>query len=806
MENKPKDELELNELITMPMLALRGLVLFPQMVLHFEVGREKSVSALNESMKTGQQIFLVAQKDIKIDNPTVNDLYKVGVVAEVRQILKSQGNTLRVLVAGTYRAQLIEMVDSGKHLQAVIQKFPLKIPKIKRTALVDALMRTVKELFEEYCFLTPKMPRDMVVNSLSTDDPVYLCEYITANIPLEVEEKQRILEESAPSKRLELLAGILENENSILGLERDIYDKVKEQIDQNQREYFLREQMKIISDELGESDSPAEEADDYYKKISALKLDMECEKKLIQEADRLSRLPSGTQEAAVLRTYLDTCLELPWNTVTKEKTDLVRAEKILNADHYGLTKVKERILELVAVRSLAPDIKGQIICLVGPPGVGKTSIAKSVARALGRRYTRVSLGGVRDESDIRGHRKTYVGAMPGRIITAIKLAGSKNPILLLDEIDKLGNDFRGDPSSELLEVLDSEQNSAFRDHYIELPFDLSAVLFITTANDRDAIPAPLLDRMEVVELNSYTREEKFNIAKKYLVPKQTKRHGLGTKTIKIADDALYALTDNYTREAGVRNLERTIASLCRKAAKKIVAGEKSKINITNQNITDFLGVRKYKPEMIEQINEIGLVNGLAWTSVGGEMLQVEVAILDGTGKIELTGQLGDVMKESAHAAISYIRSRAASFNIEPDFYKNKDIHIHIPEGAIPKDGPSAGVTMCTAVISALSGIAVRCDVAMTGEITLRGRVLPIGGLKEKTMAAYRAGVKIVIIPADNEPDIAELDPVVTNNIKFVPAKQIDTVLKTALVSSCENQKKAPVLPVVKQAEHAVITQ
>lgn len=795
-----------NELIKMPMLALRGLVLFPQMVLHFEVGREKSVFALNEAMQTGKQIFLVAQKDIKEDSPVMNDLYKVGVVAEVRQILKAQGNTLRVLVAGSYRAKLVDMSDEGTYLQAIVEKHPLKTMRVPHTALVDALMRTVKEMFEEYCFLTPKMPRDMIVNALSSDDPVYLCEYITANIPLEVEEKQSVLEESSISKRLELLAGILENENSILGLERDIYDKVKEQVDQNQREYFLREQMKVISEELGDTDSPAEESDDYHTKISALKLNEECDKKLRQEADRLSRLPGGSQEAAVLRTYLDTCLEMPWNTLTKEKTDLERAKKILDADHYGLQKVKERILELVAVRKLAPEIKGQIICLVGPPGVGKTSIAKSIARALGRKYVRVSLGGVRDESDIRGHRKTYVGAMPGRITTALTLAGSKNPIILLDEIDKLGNDFRGDPSSALLEVLDSEQNYAFRDHYIELPFDLSEVLFITTANDRDAIPPPLLDRMEIVELNSYTREEKFQIAKKYLVPKQAKRHGLSGKTFKIADDAIYALTDNYTREAGVRGLERTIASLCRKAAKKLVAGEETKVTVGNANIVSFLGVRKYKPEVIEQVNEVGLVNGLAWTSVGGEMLQIEVAILNGTGKIELTGQLGDVMKESAHAGISYIRSRGDTLNIEEDFYKTKDIHIHIPEGAIPKDGPSAGITMCTAVISALTGVPVRSDVAMTGEITLRGRVLPIGGLKEKTMAAYRAGVKTIVIPSENEPDIAELDPIVTKNIRFVPAKQIDTVLKTALVSDYERQTLKVQLPNAKNAEKTIVTQ
>lgn len=802
MEEKCKEQ---ETPVTMPMLALRGLVLFPNMVLHFEVGREKSMSALNQAMKNDQKIFLVAQKDVKVEDPGEKDLFRVGVVAKVRQILKAQGSTLRVLVEGDYRAKMLRLNDAGNYLEATVENYPLKTPRYPRTALCDALMRTVKDMFEEYCYLTPKMPREMIVNALSSEDPVYLGEYITANIPLNVEEKQSILEESVIVKRLETLAGILENENNILSLEKDIYDKVKDQIDQNQRDYFLREQMRVISEELGETDNPIEEADEYRAKIDKLALPEESDQKLRQEVERLSRVPGNSQEAAVIRTYLDTCIELPWNTTTKEKADVARAKKILDADHYGLAKVKERILELVAVRKLAPDIKGQIICLVGPPGVGKTSVAKSIARALGRNYTRISLGGVRDESDIRGHRKTYVGSMPGRIINALKLAGSKNPLILLDEIDKLGNDFRGDPSSALLEVLDSEQNSAFRDHYIEIPFDLSDVLFVTTANNLDAIPDPLRDRMEVIELSSYTREEKFQIAKKYLTPKQAKRHGLGAKTFKLTDDAIYALTDFYTREAGVRTLERTVASLCRKAAKQIVAGEQKKVTISGKNITEYLGPHKFRPETVEPKNEIGLVNGLAWTSVGGEMLQIEVAILDGSGKVELTGQLGDVMKESAHAAISYIRSRAASLHIEPDFYKTKDIHIHIPEGAIPKDGPSAGVTMCTAVVSALSGAPVRYDVAMTGEITLRGRVLPIGGLKEKTMAAYRAGIKTVVIPKENEPDLAEIDPVVASHIQFVPADQIDTVLKTALISAYESRCVPPELASVSRVKAGEIS-
>lgn len=793
-ENKllePQNSQKQPEPVKMPMLVLRGLVLFPEMVLHFDVGREKSILALNEVMNASRQIFLVAQKDIRDDEPKIEDIYKIGVVAQVKQIIKSQSGTWRVLVEGLYRAKMQEMISETPYFEVMIIPFPLK-PLRKKSAMCDALMRTVKELFEEYCYLTPRMPKELVVNALISEDPVYLAEYIAGNIQMETSDKQTILSQSDPLKRLELLAHLLESENNILSLEQDIQQKVHSQIDKNQREYYLREQMKAISGELGEED-PQEETGEYFEKIDKLKLEKEITEKLYKEVDRLGKLPYNSNEAGVIRSYLDTVLELPWNKKTTDKIDIKKAQTLLDKEHFGLKKVKERILELLAVRKLAPDIKGQIICLVGPPGVGKTSIANSIAKSIGRKYVRISLGGVRDESDIRGHRKTYIGSMPGRIITAMKQAGSANPLMLLDEVDKLGNDFRGDPSSALLEVLDSEQNHAFRDHYIEVPFDLSDVLFIATANDLGSIPGPLRDRMEIIELSSYTREEKFHIAKEHLLQKQLKRNGLTASKAKLTDDALYALIDNYTREAGVRSLEREIASLLRKAAKRLVAGESKKVVINNDTITDFLGPRKFKPELIQANDEIGMVNGLAWTSVGGEMLQVEVAILDGTGKLELTGSLGDVMKESAHAAVSYIRAHWEKYGIEHDFYKTKDIHIHVPEGAVPKDGPSAGVTITTALVSALAQIPVHREVAMTGEITLRGRVLPIGGLREKTMAAYRAGIKTVVIPQENEPNIDEIDSEVREALQFIPAEKIDTVLETALLYKPKKKASAPAL-------------
>jgi len=764
-----------------PLLALRGLVLFPNMVLHFDVGRQKSMLALNDVMSKNRKILLVAQKDVRDDEPTAKQLYNVGVVAEVRQIVKSSNNSLRVLVEGLYRARVLNVYQEEPFFKAEIDELPMPRPRILRSAMVDALMRTVKDLFEEYCYLSPKMPQDMVTNVMMSDDPIYIAEYIAGNISLPVPEKQKVLELNSPLRRLEYLAHILESENEILSLEQDIHDQVREQIDKNQREYYLREQMKIISAELGDSDNPFEEIEKYTTAIMKLGLpEADCQT-LIKEAERLGKMPSNSHEAGVVRGYLDTVLALPWNNYTKDKIDIAKARKLLDKEHYGMKRVKERVLEILAVRKLAPELKGQIICLVGPPGVGKTSIARSIAQTMNRKYARMSLGGVRDESDIRGHRKTYIGAMPGRIINAIKQAGSANPLLLLDEIDKLGSDFRGDPSSALLEVLDSEQNFAFRDHFIEIPFDLSNVLFIATANDLGGIPGPLADRMEIIELSSYTREEKFQIAKRHLLPKQLERNGLKSSMLKISDSALYAVIDGYTREAGVRTLERTISSVCRKAARQIVEDNTARVSVTAKNLTDFLGPIKFRDDPTSRQDQVGVANGLAWTAVGGEMLQVEVAVMEGSGKNQFTGSLGDVMKESVSAAITWIRGHADRYGIDPDFYKNKDIHIHFPEGAVPKDGPSAGITTATAIVSALSGIQVRHDLAMTGEITLRGRVLPIGGLREKSMAAYKNGMKTVLIPEGNKPDLAELDPVVLEHIEFVPVSKVEQVLEQALV-------------------------
>ena len=765
---------------TMPAIALRGLVLFPKMVLHFDIGREKSILALNHAMENDRRIFLTAQADVQDDNPGPKDLYQVGVVAQVQQVIRVQGSGLRVMAEGLYRAKMVRVRQEEPYFVADIRAFPTRRLSAASQDMASALIRTVKNLFQEYCELSPKMPKELVLGVMMSEDPALLSEYIAGNVPLPVEEKQEVLEQSNLLRRLEILAEIFENENEILRLEAGIYEKVKSRVDRNQKDYYLREQLKVISEELGEDDSPENEINTYLEKIEALKLSDEVRDKLTKEANRLSKMPGSSQEAAVIRGYLDICLELPWNTLKPVKADIAQAKKILDHDHYGMEKIKDRVLESIAVRALAPNIKGQILCLVGPPGVGKTSIAKSVAKATGRDYVRISLGGVKDESDIRGHRKTYIGSMPGRMIDAMRRAGSRNPLMLLDEVDKLGSDYKGDPSSALLEVLDAEQNHAFRDHFIELPFDLSDVMFIATANNADTIPAPLYDRMEVIELSSYTREEKFHIAKDYLIPKQRERHGLNGRQARITDEALYVIIDSYTRESGVRRLERSVASVFRKCAKRIVAKESKQIIVTPANLGDLLGPKKYHPDALASRDEVGVVNGLAWTSVGGEMLQVEVAVLDGNGKLELTGNLGDVMKESAHAAVSYLRAHADAYGISRTFYKDKDIHIHVPEGAVPKDGPSAGITICTALLSALSDIPVKFDVAMTGEITLRGRVLPIGGLREKTMAALRNNIKTVVIPADNEPDIAELDPAVKKAIHFVIARNIGDVLPVAL--------------------------
>lgn len=763
----------------MPLLALRGLVVFPEMVLHFDVGRRKSIQALNEAMSGDQLIFLVTQRDIKDDEPGMDELYGVGVVAKIRQVLRLSGDNVRVLVEGLYRAKLEALVQTEPYYMAHIRECLER--RVSGVLHIQALLRECRAYFEEYASLVQKISPDVMLGVSSADNVGYLADYIASNIQLPPEEKQQILETVNPEKRIEALMLILARECSILSLEQDIQEKVRQQIDRNQKEYYLREQLKAISLELGDSDNPQDEAEEYRKKITALQLGVEAEEKLLSECDKLFKMPAGSHEATVVRGYLDTCLSMPWKTYSRDNLDLSAAEKVLDRDHYGMKKVKERILETLAVRKLAPDIRGQVLCLAGPPGVGKTSIAKSIATAMGRKYVRVSLGGVRDEADIRGHRKTYIGAMPGRIMNAVRQAGTTNPLILLDEIDKMGNDFRGDPSSAMLEVLDAEQNFAFRDHFLEIPFDLSQVLFITTANDVSAIPAPLYDRMEIISLPSYTAEEKFHIAKEHLLKKQANRHGLNLRSLRISDEALRLVIDGYTREAGVRGLERAIAKICRKCARKLADGEGKSVKVAVDSLEEYLGPRKYKDDSIYQKDEIGVVNGLAWTAVGGETMPVEVAVLDGSGKLELTGSLGDVMKESARTAISYVRSRAAELRIDRDFYKNKDIHIHVPEGAVPKDGPSAGVTVATAMISALTGIAVKHDVAMTGEITLRGRVLPIGGLREKAMAAYIHSMKTVIIPKDNEPDLAEIDEVVRESLRFVPADHLDTVIQHALV-------------------------
>lgn len=779
----------------LPVLALRGLVIFPGMLMHFDVGRKKSINALNLAMANDQRIFLTAQSDITNNDPPADELFRVGCIAKIRQILRSSGDVVHVVVEGERRGVALSIDDDADCFMGSIQ------PRTDRQSRVGsdyitALIRHVRAVFAKYAEVCPRLAPDIGMNVLSSDDPSYLADYIASNIPIALELKQELLEQFSPVKRLETLAGILLNECEYLRLEQEIGDKVRGQIDDNQREYYLREQMKVISEELGDDVTPEEESDQYRAKISALKAPDDIKDKLNKEVDKLFKMPAGSHEATVVRGYLDTCIELPWGVYTTDKINIEKARKILDKDHYGMEKVKERILELLAVYRLNPDIKGQIICLSGPPGVGKTSVAKSVAKCMGRNFARISLGGVHDEAEIRGHRRTYIGAMPGRIISAVKQAGSSNPLILLDEIDKLGNDYKGDPSSALLEALDGEQNSTFNDHYIDMPFDLSKVLFLTTANDLSTVPAPLLDRMEVIELSSYTHEDKFRIAKEYLVKKQFAKHGLTSKTCRIDDGALHAVIDGYTSEAGVRRLERTIGSLCRKAAVGLVEERYKKAVIKAGDLEKLLGPVKYKPDALLDSDEIGTVNGLAWTAVGGTLMQLEVAALEGKGNIETTGSLGDVMKESAKTAVSYVRSRYRDFGLDKDFYKKLDLHIHAPEAAVPKDGPSAGVTITTALVSALTNIPVRRDVAMTGEVSLRGRVLPIGGLKEKSMAAYRAGIKTVFIPKDNLSDLAEVDPVVKAAITFIPCENVQTVISGALSSPLAAPKKPDDKPMI----------
>lgn len=771
-----------------PAISLRGLVVFPSMVLHFDVGRERSVNALKHAAETDGKVFLVAQKDASVTDPDLKDIYEVGTVAEVRQLLSTPDGSTRVLVEGLYRAKRTAYKGTDEYLAFEVKELPQRGGSISENTAA-ALNRSIKDIFVEYAQLVPKMPRELYEGIMTENDTVKLFDKVVFNTVLRLEDRQTLLETNGIQRRCLALISMLHSEIEIIGTEMEIQEQVREAVDKNQREYYLREQLRVISSQLGEGDSPYEESLEYIDKIKALGLLAESEEKLVKEAEKLAKMAYTSQESSVIRTYLDTVLDIPWNTRTTDKLSLARVQKQLDKDHYGLEKVKERITETIAVRALAPDIKGQIICLYGPPGVGKTSIGRSIAEALGRKYVRISLGGVRDEAEIRGHRKTYVGAMPGRIAAAITQAKSMNPVILLDEIDKMSSDYKGDPGSALLEVLDSEQNSTFTDHYLEVPLDLSDVLFITTANSLDTIAAPLLDRMEVIELSSYTREEKFNIAKKHLVPKQLAKHGEKASTLKINDKALYSVIDYYTREAGVRKLERRIAEICRKAAKKLVSGEETKVSVTEANLAEYLGTRKYLPEHLTAQDEVGLVNGLAWTSVGGTMLPLEVLVLEGTGKTEFTGSLGEVMKESAKIAVSLTRSLAAKYGIDPAFYKDKDIHIHAPEGAVPKDGPSAGVTLTTALVSALAGIPVRRDVAMTGEITLRGKVLAIGGLKEKSMAAYRAGIRTICIPQENVPDLDEVDETVKKAVHFVPAEDISTVLETALVlPNCTESK------------------
>ena len=788
----------------LPTIALRGLVVFPNNLVHFEVGREKSIAAVEWAMANNSNVFLVAQKSMDTTEPQQADLFSYGVVAEVKQVLRVSGDLVKVLVEGKYRAKLSALDASGDFLLSEVRPAPVRAGKADDAVETEALLRALKAGFDEYLGMNPRLGKDVVFAIVSSDDPAFLSEYMPANLLFRYEDKQAVMDEGTLNGRLKKLIEMLRRECQVMKIEKEIAEKVNESMDKNQRDYYLHEQLHIISDELGEGDDTHAEADEYRRRITGLHLAEDSEKKLLKEVDRLAKMQGSNQEATVIRTYLDTCLDLPWNTFTVDDLDISRAQQILDRDHYGLKKVKDRILETLAVRKLAPDVKAQIICLVGPPGVGKTSIARSIAESLGRKYVRISLGGVRDEAEIRGHRRTYIGAMPGKIITAMISAKSANPLMLLDEIDKLAGDFRGDPAAALLEALDPEQNSTFNDHFIDIPFDLSHVLFITTANDLGSIPGPLRDRMDVIELPSYTRVEKYNIARKHLLPKQLKACGL-TGKVTLSQSALYGIIDGYTREAGVRNLERTITSVLRKCARKIASGEVESVSVTGTMLEELLGPRFVKPDFLNRTNAIGIANGLAWTSVGGETLPIEVQVMDnGSGKITVTGSLGDVMKESAQLAITWVRVHAEEYGIDPERLKKCDLHIHAPEGAVPKDGPSAGVTLTTALVSCLSGMPVRGDVAMTGEITLHGNVLPIGGLREKSMAAYREGMKTVLIPKDNEPDLYEVDDEVKKNLTFLPMQSLTQVLNAALLKPNAAKSAAGRTHTKKKAADAAI--
>ena len=764
---------------SLPMIVTRGLVIFPKTLMHFDVARKKSLKALEQAMVENQLAFLAMQKDILKEDPKLDEIETVGTVCRIKQIVKMPNNMARVLVEGLYRAEICHVISERPFATVLVEELRDGAEELSETHC-EALMRRLVEEFKRYLSSNRKANPELVASLENLKNPEELSDTIAGNLQLQLSDKQALLEMVSICERMEKLIGILIRETEILNIDNEISQKVKMQMDENQKEYFLREQMKVIQEELGDKDGIGLEIQEFRAKLQAAGVPAVVYEKCNKELGRLSKMQFGNPEGSVIRTYLEWICDLPWNKATEENMDLDRAAKILDRDHFGLTKVKERILEYLAVKKVTGSLAGPILCLVGPPGVGKTSIAKSIAESLGKNYVRISLGGIRDEADIRGHRKTYIGAMPGRIVQAMKQAEAENPLMLFDEIDKMASDYRGDPAAALLEVLDSEQNNKFRDHFLEVDFDLSRVLFVATANTLDTVPRPLLDRMEVIELTGYTAEEKFQIAKRHLIPKQRKLHGLTGKNFKLTDKALRAVIEYYTRESGVRNLERNIATLCRKADLILAKDAEAVVRITDKNLHEFLGKKKFLFETVGKQDEVGAVTGLAWTQVGGDTLSVEVNVMPGTGKTELTGQLGDVMQESAKAAVSYVRANCEKLGVDCSFYKDKDIHIHVPEGATPKDGPSAGITIGTALISALSGRAVNREVAMTGEITLRGRVLPIGGLKEKTLAAFRAGIKTVIIPAENEKDIDELEGIVKENLSIIPVKTMDEVLNIAL--------------------------
>lgn len=798
-----------NLFLELPIIPLRGIVVFPKMVLHFDVGRKKSIKALQKAMDDDQKVFLVCQKDASVDEPNIDDMYDVGVICTIRQMMRIPGSeNMRVVVEGDERATLYNFTSVKPYIGGLVEIAGDNNSNLEISEDEDkAYQRIIKREFERYASLMPKISNEVIAKVISIKDSGELADFVCSNTFLDYYEKQDVLSALDPSERICQLVVYLKKENNALEIESEIQEKVQNEIDKSQREYYLREEMKVISEALGESDNPLEEAEEYKSKVSALKCSDDIKEKLLKECDKLAKMPSGSHEGTVERNYLDKCLEIPFGKYTKDSINLEKSRKILDKEHYGLDKVKERIVDSLAVYKRNPEFNGQILCLAGPPGVGKTSIVKSLAKSMGRKYVRIALGGIHDEAEIRGHRKTYIGSMPGRIVEAVIKSGVMNPIILLDEIDKVGNDFKGDPSSALLEALDPEQNNSFADHYIEFPLDLSRVLFITTANDVSAIAGPLYDRMEVIELNSYTALEKFYIAKKHLVKKEMIKHSLTSKEFKISDDAINILIENYTREAGVRTLEKQIATLCRKATVSLESGAKS-FKVTDKNIEEYLGKKKFSDDLVSKEDQVGTVNGLAWTSVGGTMLPIEVSALDGTGKIELTGNLGDVMKESAKTAVSYIRSKASEYGIDEDFYKNKDIHIHAPEAAVPKDGPSAGLAITTAIVSELTGIAIKSNVAMTGEISLKGKALAIGGLKEKSMAAYKAGCDTVIIPQDNKKDLDEISDEVKQVIDFISVKNFDEVLPIALVSKPIKKKevKENLIVTDKTSKTNVVTQ